>query len=104
MSWLVAVATLLAGAAAGAALGFVFFGGLWWTSRRLAETSRPALLVSLSLLVRLLVVATGLVLLARVGPLLLLGAVVGLLAMRVALTRAAVSGRLPISTLPEGRS
>ena len=108
MSWLAATVMLVAGAAAGAAVGLVFFGGLWWTSRRLTETGRPALLVSLSLLGRLLLVAVVLVLLARVGALLLLGAVAGLLAMRLVLTRAATEDRLPTSTLgarsSEGRS
>jgi F1F0 ATPase subunit 2 len=102
VNWLAVIVTLVTGVAVGAVLGLVFFGGLWWTSRRLAETARPALLVSISLLVRLLVVAVVLVLLARIGPLLLLAAMVGLLAMRLALTRAVASDRLAASALPAG--
>jgi F1F0 ATPase subunit 2 len=102
------VVALAAGAVVGAVVGLVFFGGLWWTSRRLADTSHPALLVTVSLVVRLALVAVVLVSLARTAPPLLLGALVGLLAARLILTRAATGGRLPTSELtagpPEGRS
>lgn len=37
---------------AGAALGFVFFGGLWWTVRRAATFRHPGLAVLFSLLLR----------------------------------------------------
>lgn len=89
------VIALAAGFLAGAALGVVFFGGLWWTTQRLATSSRPGLLVLVSLLVRVAVLATGLLLLAQLGggPL-VLGAV-GLLATRIGLTRLAVHERLP---------
>jgi F1F0 ATPase subunit 2 len=89
------VIALAAGLVAGAVLGVVFFGGLWWTTQRLATSSRPGLLISVSLLVRVVVLAVGLLLLARIGggPL-LLGAV-GLVAARIGLTRLAVNGRLP---------
>jgi F1F0 ATPase subunit 2 len=89
------VIALAAGFVAGVALGLVFFGGLWWTTQRLATSSRPGLLVSVSLLVRVVVLATGLVLLAQVGGGPLLLATVGLLATRFGLTRLAVRGRLP---------
>lgn len=38
--------------ALGTGLGFFFFGGLWWTVRRLDGTGRPALLMAASFLVR----------------------------------------------------
>lgn len=89
------VLALAVGLVAGAVLGLVFFGGLWWTTQRLATSPRPGLLLSVSLLVRVVVLAAGLLLLAQVGggPL-LLGAV-GLVAARIGLTRLAVNGRLP---------
>jgi len=38
--------------ALGAGLGFFFFGGLWWTVRRLDRSGRPALLMAASFLIR----------------------------------------------------
>jgi len=38
--------------AAGAVIGIFYFGGLWWTVRRLARDDHPARLTLLSLLVR----------------------------------------------------
>jgi F1F0 ATPase subunit 2 len=96
-----AVITLAAGLLAGVVLGLVFFGGLWWTTQRLATSSRPAILVSVSLLVRVAVLAAGLFLLAQVGSGALLVAALGLLATRIGLTRLAVNGRLPQPTTSE---
>jgi F1F0 ATPase subunit 2 len=96
-----AVITLAAGLVAGVVLGLVFFGGLWWTTQRLATSSRPAILVSVSLLVRVAVLAAGLFLLAQVGSGALLVAALGLLATRIGLTRLAVNGRLPQPTTSE---
>jgi F1F0 ATPase subunit 2 len=45
---------------AGVALGSLFFGGLWWTTKRLFTSRRPALLVAGSFLVRMAVVGLGL--------------------------------------------
>jgi F1F0 ATPase subunit 2 len=86
---------LAMGLVAGAVLGVVFFGGLWWTTQRLPTTSRPALLLSLSLLVRVVVLAVGLLLVAQLGGIPLLFAALGLVAVRIGLTRLAVLGRLP---------
>lgn len=44
---------------AGAALGAIFFGGLWWTVRRALSSQRPALLVLGSMLVRTGLVVVG---------------------------------------------
>ena len=90
-----AVITLAAGLVAGVVLGLVFFGGLWWTTQRLATSSRPAMLVSIRLLVRVALLAAGLFLLAQVGSGAILAAALGLLAARIGLTRLAVNGRLP---------
>lgn len=82
----------VAGALAGTVLGLVFFGGLWWTSTRLARSTRPALLVAASLLGRMLVLALGLVVLARIDVLALVGGLAGMLATRIALTHMAANG------------
>jgi len=47
--------------AAGGLLGTLFFGGLWWTLRRAFDSSRPALWVGASLLLRLACVTAGFV-------------------------------------------
>lgn len=49
---------LLAGVA-GAALGLVFFGGLWYTVRRLLKSSRPLLLLVVSFVVRTSLTLSG---------------------------------------------
>ena len=89
------VITVAVGLVAGFVLGLVFFGGLWWTTQHLAAASQPGILVSVSLLVRVAVLAAGLFLLAQVGNAALLAAVLGLLATRIGLTRLAMNGRLP---------
>lgn len=45
--------------AAGGLLGLLFFGGLWWTVRRAFVSSRPALWLGGSLLLRMACVAAG---------------------------------------------
>jgi F1F0 ATPase subunit 2 len=49
------------GAIVGLVAGFVFFGGLRWTVSRLETTRHPVVLVTSSLLIRVAVVATVLV-------------------------------------------
>ena len=46
--------------AAGLGLGGAYFGGLWWTVRRLPRARRPALLTLASLVVRLALLLGGL--------------------------------------------
>lgn len=50
---------LILAAAAGAALGAIFFGGLWWTVRKGVSSPRPALWFFGSLLVRSSIVLAG---------------------------------------------
>ncbi len=49
---------LLAGLA-GAGLGLLFFGGLWYTIRQLPQSRRPALLLISSFLIRLSLTLLG---------------------------------------------
>ncbi|MBE7499244.1 MAG: ATP synthase subunit I [Verrucomicrobiales bacterium] len=51
--------TLALALAAGAALGAVFFGGLWWTVRRAVASPHPARWFIASLLLRMGVVLAG---------------------------------------------
>lgn len=78
--WL--VATLV-----GVALGVIFYGGLWWTVRRGVGSRQPALWFLGSMLLRLALVAAGLVLVSggdwRRVLLCLLGVAIG----RIAVTR-----------------
>lgn len=78
---------LMLGLLAGAVLGALFFGGLWWTSRRLLSGASSSGFLALSFVGRMVVLALGLIVLARMHPLLLVGAVPGLVAARVGWTR-----------------
>ena len=51
--------TLVLASIAGAALGAVFFGGLWWTVRKGVSSPRPALWFLGSLLLRMGVALAG---------------------------------------------
>jgi len=51
----------------GIALGLFFYGGLWFTVRRLATTPHPVLLTLGGFWIRLLVVLSAFVFLARAG-------------------------------------
>jgi len=44
---------------AGTLLGLFFFGGLWWTVRRVVVSSNPALFLFVSLLLRVVLVVAG---------------------------------------------
>lgn len=52
---------------AGIALGLFFYGGLWFTVRRLATTPHPVLLTLGSFWIRLVVVLAAFVFLTRAG-------------------------------------
>lgn len=51
--------TLVLAGAAGAGLGALFFGGLWWTVRKGVSSERPALWFFGSLLLRTSIVLVG---------------------------------------------
>jgi F1F0 ATPase subunit 2 len=57
--------TLILACVTGAALGVIFFGGLWWTVRKGVSSNQPALWFIGSLLVRMTVVLLGFLLIGR---------------------------------------
>lgn len=70
----------------GIVLGTLFYGGLWWTVRRLATSRRPALAVFASMLLRMGVALGGLYLVGRNDWVRLLSCLLGLVLARVAVT------------------
>lgn len=78
---------ILAALAAGLGLGLVYFGGLWWTVRRLPTWQRPALVFLISFAVRMGVALVGLLLLVRAGMPYLMTGLVTMVLVRVYLTR-----------------
>lgn len=73
--------------AAGVAVGLFFFGGLWWTVRKLPVSKNPALLMLGSALGRLLVACAGFLAATAGRPLTSVLWVVGFLGTRFALSR-----------------
>lgn len=57
--------TLMFAVITGAALGVVFFGGLWWTVRKGVSSKQPALWFFASLVVRMTVVLSGFLMIGR---------------------------------------
>jgi F1F0 ATPase subunit 2 len=75
----------------GAALGAVFFGGLWWTVREAVSSRLPALWFAGSLLVRTSVVLSGLYFVSGGDWKRLVVCLVGFFAARMAMTRIVLS-------------
>ncbi|BCA79925.1 ATP synthase subunit I [Desulfuromonas sp. AOP6] len=73
--------------AAGAFMGFFYFGGLWLTLVRIPASSRPRLLLGGSFLLRLTLTLTGFYLLLPWGGLSLLLAMGGLIMTRQVLLK-----------------
>jgi F1F0 ATPase subunit 2 len=95
--------------AAGAALGWFFYAGLYRTVRELTRSRRPALLLSGSLLTRIAVLLAGLWLVMAAGEAWLgdswhglIPALLGLLAVRALLLR--LYGRPGTGTRPNASS
>lgn len=84
--------------AGGAAIGLVYFGGLWTTVRRLPTARRPGLLVFASFVARIAVAVTGFVLLLGGDTRRAVVALIGFLAVRTVAVR---RGRSAVPT-PEG--
>jgi F1F0 ATPase subunit 2 len=81
------ITRIIGALSAGAILGTVFFGGLWWTVNRGLTATAPGLWFGLSALLRLGVTCSGLYLVARAGFMSLLACLCGILLARVAVTR-----------------
>lgn len=79
--------SVMAGLAAGAALGCLYFGGLWWSVRRIKKIEHKKLFLFFSWLLRSVVLCGGLFLLARYDSRMLLGGAAGLLAARFLIVR-----------------
>jgi F1F0 ATPase subunit 2 len=80
-----ALAALIA-VAAGAGLGAIFFGGLWWTVRRAASSARPAQCIVVSALLRMSMALGGFYLVAGGHWERLLLCLVGFIAARAVVT------------------
>jgi F1F0 ATPase subunit 2 len=79
-------------AVGGAAVGLVYFGGLWVTVRRLPASRTPVVLTLVSFVGRLAIVAVGFWVLTADEPLRIGAALLGLLAVRTVLVRRVRSG------------
>lgn len=73
---------LLMAGVAGAALGAIFFGGLWWTAQRLVTSLHPARLALVSLAGRMGILGLGLFMAAQFGADVLISTTLGILAVR----------------------
>jgi F1F0 ATPase subunit 2 len=67
----------------GAALGAIFFGGLWWTIRRGLQSQRPVAWFACSLLLRSAIALAGLFFISRGDWRRLVACLAGFLASRV---------------------
>jgi F1F0 ATPase subunit 2 len=80
-------------AAAGVALGAVFFGGLWWTIRRGLVSPHPVLWFLGSALARMGIAVLGFYHVGQGDPGRLVACLVGFLAARVIVTRLTRCGK-----------
>ena len=78
--------TVMLALLAGAALGAVFFGGLWWTVRRGVASPRPAVWFIVSFLLRAAIAGAGFVFISHGDLRRLLACLAGFLLARVAVT------------------
>ena len=95
---------LLLALLAGAVLGGLFFGGLWWSVRRSLASAQPALWLFASLLIRTLVTLGGFYLLAQSGWQALLAALIGFIGARMLVTRLSPSPTPSLARGVEGRA
>lgn len=87
------IAAFILSIPAGLALGILFYGGLWFTVRRLPSTAHPVLLTLGSFWIRLAVVLGSFLVLAKQGLVYLSIAMTGFVVARLVIAR----------LLPEGR-
>jgi len=95
---------LAASGVAGAVLGLGFFGGLWWTVRRIPVSRHPGLLVMTSLLLRMGVVLTCFYLILQLHWQALIAALVGFTLARIGLKQILGRHREIACADPEGAS
>lgn len=67
-------------------LGVLFFGGLWWTVKKLSSSARPTPLLIASFLVRTAAVLAGFYIFLNAGWQYLLAAMAGFLVARTVIT------------------
>lgn len=82
MNWLY----LFLAALFGLLLGLFFFGGLWWTIKRLPVFKQPHLVTLASFVIRVVVLLIGFYLVLLWGQIYLVAALFGLLVSRFVLT------------------
>jgi F1F0 ATPase subunit 2 len=75
------------GVAGGVLLGFLFFGGLWWSLKGISRRYHPKRFLGLSFLVRTLMALAGFWLALHHSVSAFLGAIVGFAVMRFILAR-----------------
>ena len=73
---------MILGFLGGVVLGFVFFGGLYWSVNKLPTVKHPGLLMVVSMLVRMAILLTGLYFLMAGEIKNLLAAVVGVMLVK----------------------
>ena len=78
--------TLILTLFAGVLLGAIFFGGLWWTIRRIVSSKQPTLLFFFSLLLRMGITLAGFYFLARGDWRRVLACLVGFMLARILVT------------------
>lgn len=77
---------------AGAGLGTIFFGGLWWTVKKGVRSKNPALLFFASFLIRTVVVLIGIFLVGGTHPGRLMFCLLGFALARVLVTSVTPGG------------
>lgn len=85
--------TLILAGIAGAGLGVIFFGGLWWTVRKGMASTQPALWFFGSLLIRMGLALAGFYLVGAGQWERLLACLLGFIAARLIITRLSRSHR-----------
>jgi F1F0 ATPase subunit 2 len=86
---------------AGAVLGTLFFGGLWWTVRKALESPQPALWLAGSLLCRTGIVLAGFYLVGHEDWKRLFACLVGFICGRFVIMRLTRPGVAPAKPPPE---
>ena len=92
--------TLILSGAAGAALGAIFFGGLWWTVRRGMTSPRPVAWFVGSVVLRMGVVLFGFYFVGGNELKRMVACLIGFVLARIAVTRFT---RVPVENIEEVR-